>query len=352
MVTRSQSGIVKPIDRLSLHTTSISPLPKSPFLALQNPYWNNAIHDEYNAQQLGTDCDETFSPVVKPATIHIVLSLAVSRRWPILQLDVKNAFLNGDLSETVPPGFLDPRYPHHVMPLVLDFTTAVVTLPYSFFVRDLRGLNYFLGISATRHSTGLFLSQKHYTIELLACAYMTNCNPSRTPVYTDSKLGPEGVPVHDPTLYRSLAGGLQYLTFTGRDISYAATFKELWDLLLPSFLLGTHMRIGQAAPQQGGLLQVTIFFWETTSCLGLLSTSRLSFIPADEYRGVANFVAKTAWLHNLLRELHSSLSAATLVCCDNVSTTYLSANPVQHQRTKHIEIDIHFVCDLVTASQI
>nr|GFA50357.1 putative heat shock protein 70 family [Tanacetum cinerariifolium] len=70
-----------------------------------------------------------------------------------------------------------------------------------------------------------------------------------------------------------------------------------------------------------------------------------------EYRGVANVVAKTAWLRNLLRELHSSLSTATLVYYDNVSTTYLSANPVQHQRTKHIEIDIHFVRDLVTASQ-
>nr|GEY78607.1 ribonuclease H-like domain-containing protein [Tanacetum cinerariifolium] len=142
MVTRSQSGIIKPIDRLSLHTT-ICPLPKSPILAFQNPYWNNATHNEYNAlvkngnwilvprptginlvrsmwlfkhkfhadgtlsrykarlvangssQQLGIDCDETSSPVVKPATIRTVLSLAVSRKWPIHQLDVKNAFLMG-----------------------------------------------------------------------------------------------------------------------------------------------------------------------------------------------------------------------------------------------------------------
>ncbi|GJZ49507.1 putative reverse transcriptase domain-containing protein [Tanacetum coccineum] len=54
-----------------------------------------------SSQQLGVDFDETFSPVVKPATIHMVLSLALSRKWPIHQLDVKNAFLNGDLSETV-----------------------------------------------------------------------------------------------------------------------------------------------------------------------------------------------------------------------------------------------------------
>ncbi|GKE23505.1 ribonuclease H-like domain-containing protein [Tanacetum coccineum] len=60
----------------------------------------------------------------------------------------------------------------------------------------------------------------------------------------------------------------------------------------------------------------------------------------------------TAWLHNLLRELHSPLSTATLVYCDNVSAVYMFANPVQHQRTKHIEIDIHFVHDMVTAGQV
>ncbi|GJT55853.1 reverse transcriptase domain-containing protein [Tanacetum coccineum] len=50
---------------------------------------------------------------------------------------------------------------------------------------------------------------------------MINCNPSRTPIDTDSKLGPDGVPVQDLTLYRSLTGGLQYLTFTRPDLSYA-----------------------------------------------------------------------------------------------------------------------------------
>nr|GEY16770.1 NBS-containing resistance-like protein [Tanacetum cinerariifolium] len=70
-----------------------------------------------------------------------------------------------------------------------------------------------------------------------------------------------------------------------------------------------------------------------------------------EYRGVANVVVETCWLRNLLRELHTPVTSATLVYCDNVSAVYLSFNPVQHQRTKHIEIDIHFVLDLVDVSQ-
>ena len=49
------------------------------------------------SQQQGIDCDETFSPVVKPATIRTVLSIVILRHWPIHQLDVKNAFLHGHL---------------------------------------------------------------------------------------------------------------------------------------------------------------------------------------------------------------------------------------------------------------
>ncbi|GJV17641.1 ribonuclease H-like domain-containing protein, partial [Tanacetum coccineum] len=71
-----------------------------------------------SSQQIGVDCDETFSQVVKPATIRIVLSILASQHWPVHQIDVKNAFLHDHLSETVymhqPPGFQDPQRPNHV----------------------------------------------------------------------------------------------------------------------------------------------------------------------------------------------------------------------------------------------
>jgi hypothetical protein len=68
-------------------------------------------------QRLDIDHDDTLSPVVKPVTIRLILSLAVSRGWTLWQLDVKNAFLNGILEEEVfmkqPPGFIDSNFPSY-----------------------------------------------------------------------------------------------------------------------------------------------------------------------------------------------------------------------------------------------
>jgi hypothetical protein len=67
---------------------------------------------------------------------------------------------------------------------------------------------------------------------------------------------------------------------------------------------------------------------------------------------VANGVAKAVWLRQLLQELHNPLTTSTLVFCDNVSAVYLSTNLVQHQQTKHVEIDLHFVRERVACGAI
>ncbi|GJY78640.1 ribonuclease H-like domain-containing protein [Tanacetum coccineum] len=209
MVTRAQVGTVKPNPRFHGHTSHISPLPKYPVVALCDSNWRDAMYDKYNAliknstwilvpkppnanvvrsmwlfrhkyhvdgslsrykarlvangrsQQYGVDCDDTFSPVVKPATIRTVLSLALSRNWPIHQLDVKNAFLNGDLSETVymyqPPGFVDPRFPHHVCRLQRSLY-GLKQAPRAWFQR-FAGYALRVGFSSSRCVSSLFIYQ-------------------------------------------------------------------------------------------------------------------------------------------------------------------------------------------------
>ncbi|XP_012845859.1 PREDICTED: uncharacterized protein LOC105965858 [Erythranthe guttata] len=407
-------------------------------------------------QQAGIDFDETFSPVVKPATVRTVLSIALSRSWPIHQLDVKNAFLHGNLSETVyceqPPGFVDPSRSTHVCRLnkalyglkqapsawfkhfashittlgfrecksntslfvycrnssrdcsnsscnylllyvddiVLTASTPellrsiIASLNQEFAMKDLGDLHYFLGISVTRSSNGLFLSQRKYADEILERAYMASCNPCLTSADTKSKLSSTtGPPVADPTLYRSLAGALQYLTFIRPDIRYAVQQICLFmhDPREPHMaslkrilrhICGTLDHGLQLSPNPD--LSLIAYFdadWggcpdtrRSTSgyCIFLgnnliswsskrqVTTSRSS--AEAEYRAIANAVAETTWLRNLLSELLCPLSKATIVYCDNVSAVYLSSNPIQHSRTKHVEIDIHFVRDKVALGHV
>nr|GEY60604.1 ribonuclease H-like domain-containing protein [Tanacetum cinerariifolium] len=212
---------------------------------------------------------------------------------------------------------------------------------------------------------------------------MVNCNSSRTFVDTESKLGDDGDPVFDLTLYRSLAGSLQYLIFTRSNISYAVQQICLYmhDPREPYFsALKRILRYVRGTLdyelQLFSSSIIDLVAYSDADWAGCPSTRRLTsgycvFLgnnllslsskrqptlsrssAEEEYRGVANAFADTCWLQIFLRELHTPLSSATLVYCDNVSVVYLSCNQVQHHRTKHIEIDIPFFRDIVVVGQV
>jgi hypothetical protein len=397
-------------------------------------------------QRPGIDFAETFSPVVKPATVRTVLSLALSRSWPVHQLDVNNAFLQGTLSETVycaqPAGFEDAAHPDFVCRLNrslyglkqaprawysrfasfllhLGFTEAktdsslfiyrsgtetaylllyvddivltasssnllqktISALQQEFSLKDLGLLHHFLGMHVQRTPSGLFLSQRQYMLEILDRAGMADCKSCTTPVDLNPKLSAEGDPIADPTDFRSLAGALQYLTFTRPDISYAVQQvclhmhhpKESHLAALKRILRyvrGTlHMGLLIRPSSQQELVVYTDADWagcpdtrKSTSGYAVFlgvnliswSSKRQNTVSRSsaeaEYRAVANAVAEASWLRQLLTELHTPLRKTTLVYCD--SAIYMSKNPVQHQRTKHVEIDLHFVRERVALGEV
>ncbi|GJZ41784.1 ribonuclease H-like domain-containing protein [Tanacetum coccineum] len=153
-----------------------------------------------------------------------------------------------------------------------------------------------------RTTSSIFLSQMKYATEILEQAQMLKCNPCRTPIDTEKKLGPEGSPVTDPTLYHSIAGSLHY-------------FGPLHHNLLHTLRRSTS---GYCV-----FLGDNLLTW-SSKCHDTLSRSSAE----AEYRGVANAIAETSWIRNLLRELHTLVFTATLVYCDNVSAVYMSANLV------------------------
>ncbi|KAJ9546696.1 LOW QUALITY PROTEIN: hypothetical protein OSB04_019239 [Centaurea solstitialis] len=324
MQTRTKDGILKPNSCYIFATsTNISPIPTSYTKAFSDPNWLTAMNDEFSALPANNtwvlvprptdqpviralwlfrhkfkvdgslerykaqlvcngniDCMETFSLVIKPATIRTVLSLAVSRSWPIHQLDVKNAFLHGNLQEPcscnnhrvlstqhIPimcvgyrsrytasnrlhvHGFLTTLgfrcslsdtllFIYHngdqmaylllyVDDIVLTASHVpllkqiIINLSQEFAMSDLGLLHHFLGIAVTRQGNSLFLGQTQYARDILHRENMTNCKPCHAPVDTNSKLGASDGPLlPDGSLYRSLAGALQYLTITRPDLSY------------------------------------------------------------------------------------------------------------------------------------
>ncbi|KAK1683403.1 hypothetical protein QYE76_044251 [Lolium multiflorum] len=235
------------------------------------------------SREHGRDYDETFAPVAHMTTMRTLLAVAV-RRWSVSQLDVQNAFLNGELSEEVymqpPPGYSvpdgmvcrlrrslyglkqaprawferfasvvtaagfspslhDPALFVHTSPrgrtlLLLYVDDMIITgddpeyiafvkarLRDQFLMTDLGPLRYFLGIEVSSTSDGFSISQEKYIQDLLARAALGDERTVDTPMELNVKLRPtDGDPLPDPTRYRHLVGSLVYLAVTRPDISY------------------------------------------------------------------------------------------------------------------------------------
>ncbi|KAH9801351.1 retrovirus-related pol polyprotein from transposon RE1 [Citrus sinensis] len=367
-------------------------------------------------QTPGIDYFETFSSVVKQSTVRIILSLTVMKGWKIRQIDINNAFLNGELNEDVymfqPEGFVQSPSGHVYSSLFIKHESGgiVIVLVYvddilitgdnntiietfikylgdTFALKDLGEFSYFLGIKVTHTATGrLHLSQAKYVRDLLTRTDMENCRESDTPMSTGQKLrraGNDDNLIVNVTEYRSIIGALQYLVLTRPELAFSVN-------KLSQFL---------AAPTEKHWIacKKILRYLKATKDFGLLfkagdGINLTSYTDADwacdvddrksvgaycvylgqnliswsskkqqtvarsstesEYRALSTACAEIVWIQALLGELKLKCSQIPVIWCDNNGAAALATNPVYHAKTKHIEFDVHFIREKVTCKQV
>jgi hypothetical protein len=394
-------------------------------------------------QVCGVDFSETFSPVIKPATVRVILALAVHFGWPLRQLDVSNAFLHGNLLEEVymeqPRGFVDPLFPDHVCRLhkalyglkqaprawfnrlsqsllELEFTASSVDnslftfhksgihifllvyvddivltgthsslldalirrLQDEFALKDLGPLGYFLGIEVQRTPCGLHLRQSKYILDILHRARMIGAKPYAAPCVSGGKLSSQsGAPLSDVSEYRSIVGALQYCTLTRPEIAYSVN-QLCQHLHAPTTAHWTSAK--RVLRYLKGTVDHGLYFTRGSLALHAYSDSDWAGDPDDrrsttgygvflgpcliswcakkqptvsrssteaEYRALAMTVAELYWLRMLVKDLQLPILSPPIIWCDNIGALALASNPVYHGRTKHIEVDVHFIREKV-----
>ncbi|CAL8141056.1 unnamed protein product [Prunus armeniaca] len=321
-------------------------------------------------QTYGVDYLETFAPVATLNTVRVLLSLAANRDWPLLQFDVKNAFLHGDLKEEIymdlPPGIP-----------VTSKEGVVCKLRKSLYGLKQSLRAWFARFAASMKKFGYVQSNSDHTLSLKRHKEtgMLDCKPIDTPSEHNHKLGlyPDQVPA-DKERYQRLVGKLIYLSHTRPDIAYAVSVVSQFMHSLSEYHMGAVMRIlrylkvtpGKGlmfcnyghtdvegytdADWAGSVTDKRSTFGYFTFVGGNLVTWRskkqkvVSRSNAEaEYRGMAQGVCELLWLRRLLRDLGFGPLKPMDLYCDNKAAIAIAHNPVQHDRTKHVEVDRHFV---------
>lgn len=249
-------------------------------------------------------------------------------------------------------------------------------LSKEFQMKDLGSLKYFLGIEVSRSGEGIFLSQRKYVLDLLQEMGMSACQPVHTPLEEKVNLfiEPDQVPV-DKRRYQRLVGRLMYLSHTRPDLAYALSVVSQFMHNPGEQHMNAVLRILRylkSAPGKGILFSKNedyrkVVAYTDSDYAGEIEGRRstagyFTFVGGNlvtwrskkqnivtrssaeaEFRGMADGICETLWLKFLLRDLGVPLKEPITLYCDNKAARDIAHNPVQHDRTKHVEVDRFFI---------
>ncbi|XP_040366874.1 secreted RxLR effector protein 161-like, partial [Rosa chinensis] len=221
-----------------------------------------------------------------------------------------------------------------------------------------------------------YLCQRKYVLDLLTETGLLDCRPIDTPIEQNHGLAeyPDQVPT-DRSRYQRLVGRLIYLAHTRPDVAYAVSVVSQFMHNPSESHMDAVMRILKylkSAPGRGvlfskhnNILEVCGFTdadWAGNITDRRSTSGYFIFVGGNlvtwkskkqkvvarssaeaEYRGMAHGVCELLWLRNLLRDLGFILKNSMQLYCDNKAAIDISHNPVQHDRTKHVEVDRHFI---------
>ncbi|GJR30591.1 retrovirus-related pol polyprotein from transposon TNT 1-94 [Tanacetum coccineum] len=299
--------------------------------------------DKGYKQEEGIDFEESFALVARLEAVRLFIAFAAHMNITIFQMDVKTTFLNGPLKEEVyvsqPEGFIDSEFPNHVYRL----TKALCGLkqaPRTWYDK----LSSFLikhGFNKVHQSPrGIFISRSQYAIELLKKHGLDECVSMSTPMATERlDVDLQGTPT-DQMTYRRMIGGLMYLTTSRPDIAFATfvcaryqarpTVKHLKEVKRIFRYLRQSYNMGLWYPKDSGFELIAYSDADHAGCKDdCKSTSGgLQFLVIWMRTQLLDYGFKYNWI---------------LMYCDSKSAIAISCNPVQHSKTKHIDIRYHFI---------
>ncbi|XP_070677808.1 uncharacterized mitochondrial protein AtMg00810-like [Malus domestica] len=255
------------------------------------------------------------------------------------------------------------------------------TLKQKFAIKDLGTLKYFLGIEMATSKKGMFLNQRKYILDLLQEADMLDCKPAFIPLDCKHKMTMDGETLTDISYYQRLVRRLIYLTITRPNIAFAVSLVSQFmhsptmDHLqvvkrILRYLKGS---VGHGILMQNNahtqILGYTDADWAgnpldrkstTGFCIfvggNLVSwkSKKQSVIARSsaeaEYMAMATTACELIWLKGLLSELGFPSSQPMTLMCDNQAAMHIASNPIFHARTKHIEVDCHYIRERVQSN--